>query len=114
MQLALARVGWVGVLVGFAVMTVMMAGGGDAYNYYVRPHWSGATAPAWVFLFTAPATPLTWPLRWTALVIASVLAAVWSRRAIGDQRWWILLFSHAFVVNLWLGQIEAFPIAGVG
>ena len=114
MQVALARVGWVGALVGFAVMTLMMPGGDDAYNFYVRPYWSGATAPAWVFLFTAPTTPLLWPLRWTVLVIASLLVAVWARRAVGDQRWWILLLSHAFVVNLWMGQIEAFPIAGVG
>jgi hypothetical protein len=113
MQVALIRVGWIGALVGFAAMTLTMPGGDDGFNFYLRPYWSGATAPAWVFLFTAPAAPLLWPLRWTVLVVASLLVAVWARRAIGDQRWWILLFSHAFVVNLWMGQIEAFPIAGV-
>jgi hypothetical protein len=112
--LALADVGWVGVMVGFAVMTLMLAGGGDGFNYYIRPYWSGATAPAWIFLVTAPATPLLWPFRWTVLVIASTLAAVWARRAVGVHRWWILLFSHAFVTNLLLGQIEVFPIVGVG
>lgn len=113
MQVALARVGWIGALAGFVAMTLMMPGGDDGFNFYLRPYWSGATAPAWVFLFTSPATPFLWPLRWTVLVFVSLLAAVWARRTLGDRRWWILLFSHAFVVNLWMGQIEAFPIAGV-
>jgi hypothetical protein len=114
MRIALARVGWIGALVGFIALTLMMPGGDDGYNFYLRPYWSGATAPAWIFLVTAPSSPLLWPLRWTVLVVASVLVAVWARRAIGDQRWWTLLFSHAFVVNLWMGQIEVFPIAGIG
>lgn len=114
MQIALARVGWVGALVGFIAMTVMMPGGDDGFNFYLRPYWSGATAPAWVFPFTAPVAPLPWPLRWTVVVVASVLIAAWARYAIGVKRWWILLFSHAFIVNLWMGQIEVFSIAGVG
>ena len=114
LRLALVAVGWIGVLAGFAAMTLMLAGGGDSYNYYLRPYWSGATAPAWLYLVTAPAALLAWPFRWTVLVIVSTVAAVWARRAIGVQRWWILLFSHAFVTNLLLGQIEVFPIVGVG
>lgn len=114
MQVALARVGWIGALVGLIVMTLFLPGGDDGYNFYLRSYWPGATAPIWVFLFTAPTAPLAWPLRWTVLVIASVLGGVWARRAIGDQRWWILLFSHAFFMNLWLGQIEAFPVVGIG
>lgn len=114
LQAALAQAGWIGALIGFIALTLTMPGGDDGYYFYLRPYWSGATAPAWVFLFTASTVPLMWPLRWTAIVIVSVLVAVWARRAVGDRRWWILLFSHAFVVNLWMGQIELFPIAGIG
>lgn len=114
LQFVLARYGWLALLIGYATITLFGPGGGDAFNFYVRPHWSRATAPAWVFLFTAPATPLGWPLRWTALVVVSVLGAVWARRATGDQRWWIPVMSHSFVVNIWLGQIEVVALIGVG
>lgn len=113
LRTVLVQHGWISIVLGYAVLTLFAPGGDDGYQFYLKPWWPDATAPSWVFLLTAPANPLSWPLRWTALVVFSSLAALWAQRAVGEKRWWIVLLNHAFVINIWLGQIEIVTMIGI-
>lgn len=102
-----------GVLLGAALVTLLIPGGYDGRNYFLRPWYPQTTAPAPVHLLLAPLNllPFEPPLRWTALVLLTVLivrAASWA----WEVRWWVAMLSVPFWWTLWLGQIEALVVAG--
>jgi hypothetical protein len=113
LRLAFVQTGWIGVIIGYTLMTLFLPGGHDGHLFYLRPSWSGATAPPWIFAITSPANGLDGPLRWTYLVVVSLAATIFAQRAIKNDKWWIVLLNHAFFVNIWLGQIEFATLLGL-
>lgn len=103
---------FVGLVLGLIAITLFMPGGYDAGLYYLRPWYPEAQAPAWVYLLTAPLRWFPWPLPWTLLVVLNVLGGRWALSVWGERRWWLVFFSVPMFWNLWLGQIEVFPVVG--
>jgi hypothetical protein len=102
-----------GTALGLGIMALFLPGGYDAFNFYLRAPFEHTTAPAWVYLFTYPIGYLPWPLSWSLLTILTIMTAAYLSVMIGNRRWWVGIFSAAMLWNLWLGQIEVFPLVGV-
>lgn len=104
---------FLGVLIGLVVLTLSVPGGYDGRNYFLRPWYPGTNAPALVHVILSPLNLLPYdpPLRWTALVILTILVLRFASYAWG-VRWWIALFSVPMLWNIWLGQIELFVFGG--
>jgi hypothetical protein len=106
---------FLGVSIGLVAMTVLLPGGYDSFNYYLRPWRPETTIPGVTQLFLEPLIllpPFPSPLRWTALVVVTILAAYWATATLGT-RWWITLLSFPFLWMVWHGQIEVFPLVGI-
>lgn len=102
-----------GVAIGYGVGCAFWPGGYDALVWYMRPWFSGTTAPAWVYALTYPLSLLGWPLCWQVLVVLTVLAVGVTAFVWDNESWWAVLFSAPLMWAVWLGQIELFPVAGL-
>jgi hypothetical protein len=105
---------FLGIVIGYSLAIGLMPGGYDALLNFLRFPFDDTTAPAWVYLVTAPLGYIPWPLRWMLWMAVTLVAARWAHRVLGGQRWWIALFSLPMLWNLWLGNLEVFSILGVG
>jgi hypothetical protein len=88
--------------------------GKDAHDYYLRDWWPGASAPAWLFIITAPVGRLPWPVSYALLSAATVLG-VGGAATVFDQRgwrWWLAVLSPSLLQALGWGQIEIVPLLG--
>ena len=103
----------VGMALGFAIVVAYLPGGYDALMFYLRPPFPESTAPAWIYLVTAPLSKLPWPLGWQILVFATLLSAGVASWVWGNTRWWLVACSAPMVWSIWLGQIEVFPLVGL-
>lgn len=113
LRTAFIQTGWIGVVIGYTLMTLFLPGAHDGHLFYLKPYWPEATAPPWLFAVVAPVNSLDLPLRWTYLVIVSLAATIFAQRALPNHKWWIVLLNHAFFVNIWLGQIEFATVLGL-
>jgi hypothetical protein len=102
-----------GLAFGFGLAVRYLPGGYDAFTFYLRAPAPDTTAPAWVYLFTYPLSFLGWPLGWQVLTFLSVLAAGAAGLVWANNRWWIVLVTTPMLWNVWLGQIELFPVVGL-
>lgn len=102
-----------GIALGYGVGVSFWPGGYDALVWYMRPWFSGTTAPAWVYGLTHPLSLLGWPLSWQALVVLTVLVAGITARVWGNKNWWVVVLSSSLMWTIWLGQIELFPVMGL-
>ena len=106
---------FLGLSFGFIAMTLMLPGGYDSFNYYLRSWQPTTTAPGIAQLFFEPINllpPFPSPLRWTALVVLTIAATRWTTCVL-NTRWWIVFSSFPFLWMIWHGQIEIFPLVGV-
>lgn len=105
-----------GAAVGFGAACFFLPGGYDARQFYLHAPVADTTAPAWVYLLTYPLGLLPWPWGWGILTMGSIYLAGRAAefRNVGMySKWWIVVFSAPMVWNVWLGQIEVFPIIGL-
>lgn len=102
-----------GICLAFFVVAGVWPSGFDASLYYLRYPPTNATVPVWVYFLTYPLSLVGWPLSWQILVVTSVLiiSIVYAMR--GNQRWWLVIASSAFIYNAWWGQIEVFSVIGL-
>jgi len=106
---------FLGLSFGFIMMTLMLPGGYDSFNYYLQSWRPTTTAPGIAQLFFEPINLLPAfpsPLRWTALVVLTIAATRWTTVTL-NTRWWIAFLSFPFLWMIWHGQIEIFPLVGV-
>ncbi|MEP7357270.1 MAG: hypothetical protein ABI847_08520 [Anaerolineales bacterium] len=102
-----------GLALGFGIAVGFLPGGYDAFTFYLRLPNVDTTAPAWVYLVTFPISLLGWPLGWQFLTFISILIAGAAGMVWSNNRWWIVFVTTPMVWNIWLGQIEVFPMAGL-
>lgn len=102
-----------GVTLAFFIVAGIWPGGFDASQYYLRYLPENATVPAWIYLITYPISLVGWPMSWQILVVLTVLTASLVYAMRGNQNWWLVIASSAFIYNAWWGQIEIFSIIGL-
>jgi hypothetical protein len=107
-----------GTAVGFGAACFFLPGGYDALRFYLHAPTAETTAPAWVYLLTYPLGLFPWPWGWAILTTVSVYLAGLRLSSVfpasgGGKWWWVAVFGAPLVWNIWLGQIEVFPVAGL-
>jgi hypothetical protein len=104
---------FVGVALGFGIGVGFLPGGFDAYAFYLRWPPSQTVAPAWIYFITYPLGLLKWPIGWQVLTTITILVTGATCWAMSNRSWWIVAASAPMLWNIWLGQIEVFPIFGI-
>ncbi len=95
------------------ITATILPGGYDAYHFFLRPWWTGATVPAYAYFATAPFAGLAWPWPWALWGLASIGMFYAACRALGNRWWPAVLISAPVLVNLWLGQMGLFTVGGM-
>lgn len=102
---------FIGFIIGSSALVFLAPGGHDMWHFFAKPYTEVSTTVPWVYLLTGTLRFLPWPFSWLILNLFTLIVIRISMLA-WKTRWWVAILSYPVFWNLWLGQIEAFPIAG--
>ena len=102
----------VGIITGFTVATLVLPGGFDGYNFYLRPYHEFYPIPYWGYQLLSGFGQLSWPYSWMFLVLITSIV-LWLSTTVFKTNFYLTICSLPVIINLWLGQIEIISLVCV-